>query len=59
VLFRSIDLKDIDRVWWEFGWFTGIINVESRKSVLKFRCYGAKKVVAALNELIMSPQANN
>lgn len=51
-----VDLKDIDKVWWKFGWFTGIINIESRNTVLKFRCYGARQVVKILNELIASQQ---
>ena len=53
-----IDISDIDKVWWEFGWFTGIVNVRIMEIVLRFRCYGAKQVVAALNELIATRRSS-
>jgi len=49
----EIDLKKIDRIWWHIGWFTGIINIEVNKKLVKLRCFGAKRVDKRLSAFII------
>lgn len=54
-LHRQLDEIDIPRnairsISYKFGWFTGIVEVHHTEGVFMFRCYGAKSLVAQLNE---------
>lgn len=40
--------QNIRSVKHEFGWFTGIVVVSHTAGELRFRCYGAKRLVATL-----------
>ena len=42
----DLPLGAIDAVTTRFGWFTGIIDIDSRGSVFSLRCYGSKRFAA-------------
>lgn len=44
----SVRAEDIRAVRHEFGWFTGVVVVTHAGGEFRFRCYGAKKLAAAL-----------
>jgi hypothetical protein len=44
----NVPAEDIRAVRHEFGWFTGIVVVEHLHGEFRFRCYGAKKLAAAM-----------
>lgn len=52
-----IPTADMTSVEYEFGWFTGIVVVRHVNGEFRFRCYGAKGVVARLNEAFIEPRA--
>ena len=47
-----VPAHEIKSVTYKFGWVTGIVIVKHSKGELRFRCYGAKKVVNELNSYI-------
>ena len=51
-----IPTADMTSVEYEFGWFTGIVVVRHVNGEFRFRCYGAKGVVARLNEAFIEPR---
>jgi len=42
---RATDIRSVTR---EFGWVTGIVVVAHEQGEFRFRCYGAKKIAAAM-----------
>lgn len=44
----DVPARDIKSVRHEFGWFTGVVVVTHVGGEFRFRCYGAKKLAAAL-----------
>jgi hypothetical protein len=44
----SVPARDIRTVRHEFGWITGIVVVEHSHGEFRFRCYGAKRLAAAM-----------
>ena len=52
----TIPLNSITSVRWVFGFFTGIIAVTTKEKEFRFRCFGAKTVVAQLNALVAKSQ---
>jgi len=44
----DVPARDIKSVRHEFGWFTGIVVVTHVGGEFRFRCYGAKRLAAAL-----------
>jgi len=50
----EIDLKRVTKIWWQFGWISGIINIQINEQLVKLRCFGAKRVVERLNAFIHS-----
>lgn len=44
----NVPAKDIRAVRHEFGWFTGIVVVGHIHGEFRFRCYGAKQLVATM-----------
>ncbi|PWB33939.1 hypothetical protein DCO48_08140 [Pseudomonas sp. SDI] len=49
-----IATEDLVAVEYESGWFTGIVRVKHLDGEFRFRCYGAKALVAQMNELFIA-----
>lgn len=47
--------NDIRAVKYEFGWVTGIVVVEHAHGEFRFRCYGAKRLAAAMAAAFNAP----
>lgn len=45
----SFDLSEIKKVWRDFGWVSGIINLQLENQLVRVRCFGAKKVAREIN----------
>jgi len=52
-----IPTASLASVEYQFGWFTGIVIVRHDHGEFRFRCYGAKNLVATLHMLFVAPKA--
>ncbi len=50
----TISKESISRIFWKFGFVTGIIIVNAQKEIFRFRCYGAKGVVTKMNQWLLN-----
>jgi hypothetical protein len=50
-----VPAQDIRSVRYEFGWITGIVVVEHLRGEFRFRCYGAKRLAAAMAASFTAP----
>lgn len=46
---KTIAMKRVRSVYWQFGWVTGIVVVVHDKGEFRFRCFGARTVVNRLS----------
>ena len=47
-----LPLQQIKNVSWEFGFISGIISLQTTFGIIKLRCFGAKKIVAQLQNIL-------